>query len=88
MYHIDLEFNWVYLNLRYFTTLDYNHKIVYKFTMFMINLYNHTQTQLCIYIYIYVCTINNKINGTLKGACLPISKLHSIFAVANLLEHS
>ena len=28
-----------------------------------------------------------KINGTTKGVCLPISKLRSILAVANLLAH-
>ena len=31
------------------------------------------------------CIINSKINGTLKGVYLLISKLHSILAVANLL---
>ena len=30
----------------------------------------------------------SKINGTPKGAYLPISKLHSILAVANLLAHN
>ena len=30
----------------------------------------------------HLCTINSKINGT------PISKLHSILAVANLLAHN
>ena len=30
----------------------------------------------------------NKINGTPKGVHLPISKLHSILAVANLLAHN
>ena len=34
------------------------------------------------------CTIASKINGTPKGAYLPISKLHSILAVANLLAHN
>ena len=33
-------------------------------------------------------TIASKINGTLKGVYLPISKLHSILAVANLLDHN
>ena len=32
--------------------------------------------------------INIKINGTPKGVYLPISKLHSIVAVANLLAHN
>ena len=31
------------------------------------------------------CTIYSKINGTHKGVYLPISKLHSILAVENLL---
>ena len=31
------------------------------------------------------CTINNKINGTPEYVYLPISKLHSILALANLL---
>ena len=34
------------------------------------------------------CTIASKINGTHKGVYLPISKLHSILAVANLLAHN
>ena len=33
-------------------------------------------------------TIASKINVTPKGGCLPISKLHSILAVANLLAHN
>ena len=35
-----------------------------------------------------MCTIASKINGTPKGVNLPISKLHSILAVANLLAHN
>ena len=34
------------------------------------------------------CTIASKINGTRRGVYLPISKLHSILAVANLLAHN
>ena len=34
------------------------------------------------------CTINSKINDTRKVIHLPISKLHSILAVANLLAHN
>ena len=34
------------------------------------------------------CTIASKINGTPKGASLPISKLHSILAITNLLAHN
>ena len=34
------------------------------------------------------CTIASKINVTLKGEHLPITKLHSILAVANLLAHN
>ena len=34
------------------------------------------------------CTITSKINGTPKGVYLPISKLHSILALANLLAHN
>ena len=33
-------------------------------------------------------TLASKINGTPKGVYLPISKLHSILAVANLLAHN
>ena len=33
-------------------------------------------------------TIASKINGTAKGVFLPISKLHSILAVTNLLAHN
>ena len=33
-------------------------------------------------------TISSKINVTPKGVYLPISKLHSIVAVANLLAHN
>ena len=35
----------------------------------------------------YRYTINKKIYGTPKGVNLPISKLHSILAVANLLTY-
>ena len=35
-----------------------------------------------------LCTIASKINVTPKDVYLPISKLHSIFAVANLLAHN
>ena len=35
----------------------------------------------------YSCTINSKINGTPKGVYLPISKIHSILTVDNLLAH-
>ena len=35
----------------------------------------------------WACTIASKINVTPKGVVLPISKLHSILAVANLLAH-
>ena len=34
------------------------------------------------------CTIASKINVTTKSASLPISKLQSILAVANLLAHN
>ena len=34
------------------------------------------------------CAIASKINETPKGVYLPISKLHSILAVANLLAHN
>ena len=33
-------------------------------------------------------TVNNKINGTTKDVYLPISKIHSILAVANLLAYN
>ena len=39
-------------------------------------------------IYGWIDTINSKINGTPKGIYLPISKLYSILAVANLLAHN
>ena len=39
-------------------------------------------------MYLGLGTIASKINVTPKGACLPISKLHSILAVANLLAHN
>ena len=35
-----------------------------------------------------LCNIISKINGTPKGVYLPVSKLHSILATANLLAHS
>ena len=35
-----------------------------------------------------MCTVNSKINGTHKSVYLPISKLHSISVVANLLAHN
>ena len=34
------------------------------------------------------CTIASKINVTPKGVYLPVSKLHSILVVANLLAHN
>ena len=34
------------------------------------------------------CTIASKINVTPKGVYMPILKLHSILAVANLLAHN
>ena len=34
------------------------------------------------------CTINIKIKGTPNGVYMPISKLHSILALANLLAHN
>ena len=34
------------------------------------------------------CTVNSKINGTPKGVYLPISKLHSIYAIVNSLAHN
>ena len=36
----------------------------------------------------FYCNITSKINVTPKGVYLPISKLHSILAVANLLAHN
>ena len=35
-----------------------------------------------------MCTIASRINGTPKSVYLPISKLHSTLAVANLLAHN
>ena len=37
---------------------------------------------------IFLCTTASKINVTPKGVYLPIWKLHSILAVANLLAHN
>ena len=34
------------------------------------------------------CTFASKINATPKGVYLPTSKLHSILAIANLLDHN
>ena len=39
-------------------------------------------------IYFREYTIASKINGTSKGVYLPVSKLHSILAIANLLAHN
>ena len=36
----------------------------------------------------HICTIASKINVTPKCLCLPISKLHPILAVVNLLAHN
>ena len=36
----------------------------------------------------FSCTVDSKINVTPKSIDLPISKLHSILAVANLLAHN
>ena len=38
--------------------------------------------------YIHACAIYSKVNGTPKGVYLPVSKLHSILAVGNLLAHN
>ena len=38
-------------------------------------------------IFVVVGTIACKINGTIKGVYLPISKQHSILAVANILNY-
>ena len=35
-----------------------------------------------------ICSINSKINVTPKGVYLPISKLHTILPVANLLAQN
>ena len=37
---------------------------------------------------IKLSTINIKINGTSEGVYSPLSKLHSIFALENLLAHN
>ena len=37
---------------------------------------------------VFDCNIASKINVTPKGVYLPISKLHSILAVVNLLAHN
>ena len=37
---------------------------------------------------IFECTINSKVNGTLNGVYLPISKVHLILAAANLLANN
>ena len=42
---------------------------------------------ICNYASVEMCTNNSKINGIPKGAYLPISKLHSILALKNLLTH-
>ena len=38
--------------------------------------------------FVLVYTINSEINNTPKGVYLPISKLHSILAVGNLLAYN
>ena len=40
------------------------------------------------FVFVLMCTINSKLNGTPIGVYLPISMLHSILAVANLLAHN
>ena len=40
------------------------------------------------FTYLVTRTITSKINVTPRGVYLPISKLHSILAVANLLAHN
>ena len=51
-----------------------------KYICTIINLKKHNQ--------FLQCTIASKINSTPKGVYLPISKLHSILAVVNLLAHN
>ena len=40
-----------------------------------------------LFIILSLCTIDSKISGTPKGVYLPIFKIHSILAIANLLAH-
>ena len=42
----------------------------------------------CLIDELKICTSASKINVTPKGAYLPLSKLHSILAEANLLAHN
>ena len=49
---------------------------------------SHLSRQPFLYVIRCLCTINSKINGTPKGVYLPISKLHSILALANLHAHN
>ena len=48
----------------------------------------HRISKVGIIVLYFSCTIHSKINVTPKGVYLPISKLHSILAVANLLAHN
>ena len=67
--------------------LQYSHSHTCIHTFIYIYIYIYA----CIYshiISIYTCTIARKKMLPPKGICLPISKLHSILAVANLLAHN
>ena len=63
---------------------------LYMFTVYPITCTVHKLilASVCPSVQGVVCTIASKINVTPKGAYLPISKLHSILAVANLLAHN
>ena len=49
---------------------------------------NNSSIEVISNVIVLKSTINSKINGTPKGVYLPISKLHSILAIANLLAHN
>ena len=40
------------------------------------------------YLYMFKCTVNSEINGIPEGVYLPISKIHFILIVPNLLAHN
>ena len=52
------------------------------------NYWTHVRSRPILFQWPMRCTINSKINGTPKGVYLPISKIHSILAVTNLLAHN
>ena len=61
-------------------------QLVQLFSVFLFKLKLNLKSFFLFHFFKVIFT--SKLNGTPKGVYLPISKLHSILAVANLLAHN